>query len=205
MNVNSSAPERLPRGPDFLVRNRVQLVPECRIVVPFSQPGPRWRLKSSSIEPAIQVGTCTPLVMDSNWYAIWRQFGPDGTPHRARHFPVEGTDPVDMSGRAHGQRRHVELWAIAVVVLAEREKTLTILANLSPAAREMLFDELKRKNVVPGRYGSVGREDRSTSHIIEGRVERRSALHQFTDALQCDKRGVSLVQMPHRGLDAERA
>ena len=70
---------------------------------------------------------------------------------------------------------------------------------------EVLFDELKRKCVVAGRHGRVGREDRAAAHFVERAVERRSALDELTDSLQGDEGGVPFVQVPHRRLDAERA
>ena len=134
-----------------------------------------------------------------------RRVGPHRAPHRARHLAVQRADRVDVLGRAHGERGHVELRSLAVVVRAEGQEAFAVLAHVAPAARQVLFDLVERERVVAGRHRCVGGEHRRAAHRGHGLVERGAALDVFANALQRDERRVPFVQVPHRGRDAQRA
>src|SRR5262245_44864629 len=80
-----------------------------------------------------------------------------------------------------------------------------MLADFSPTTREVLFDHVEGKRVVSCRYRRVGREPCRAPHFLERLVEGRAVFDQFTNALQRDKRGMALVEMPHGGFEAKRA
>ncbi len=62
---------------------------------------------------------------------------------------------------------------------------------------------MERERVVPGRHGRVRGEHRGGPDLLERRVEGRSLLDEIPDALERDEGRVSLVQVPHRRLDAD--
>ncbi len=109
-----------------------------------------------------------------------------------------------MGRGAQRQRRHVELRSVTVVVLAEREETLAVLADLAPAPGQVLLDEMKRERVVSRGHRRMRREHRGPPHFFQCVVERRALFDELADALQGDKRRMSLVQVPHGGFDAKR-
>ena len=117
---------------------------------------------------------------------------------------MQGADRVDVRGRPHGQRRHVELRAVADVVRTEGEEPLAVLAELAPAARQVLFDEVELERIVTGWHRRVCREDGGAADRVERGIERRASLQVLADPLQRDERGVALVEMPHRRRDAQR-
>ena len=80
-----------------------------------------------------------------------------------------------------------------------------MLSDLAPRAGEVLLDQMERKRIVARRDGRVRREDRRPLDLFERVVERPSLLDHLADALQRHERGVAFVQVPHGGLDAERA
>ena len=130
--------------------------------------------------------------------------GPHRRQHRARHLAVELAHRVDRAGGPHGERRHVELRAAAVVVGAERQEAIAMRPERAPAAGEMLLDEVKRKRVVPGRHRRVRREDRGLPDLLERVVEGRPLLDEVADPLQHDEAGVPFVQVKDRRRHAER-
>src|SRR4029450_11435183 len=98
---------------------------------------------------------------------------PDRSPHGARDFAVQLTDPIDLSGRPQRQRRHVERRPRAAIVRSQRQELATVGPQRAPAAGQMLFDEMKWKCVVAGGDWSVGGEYRRGANLLEGFVERR--------------------------------
>ncbi len=81
--------ELLVRGPQNLVRDLVQPLPESWIVVPFnSQSSPRYSAKRSFSDVEIQLGTWAPLVMALMGTSSTGALRPDRLPHpsaRPRH------------------------------------------------------------------------------------------------------------------------
>ncbi len=87
---------------------------------------------------------------------------------------------------------------LAVVVVTEREELLAVSAEITPRARQVCFDQMKRKRIVSGRDRRVSREDRRAAHFGEGALEVRARLAQVADALQDDEGGMAFVQVVDR-------
>ena len=77
----------------------------------------------------------------------------------------------------------------------EREETIAIGAEGSPAAGQVFLDEVELERVVSGRDRRVRREDRASPDFLERVVEARTALGELPDALQDDERRVSFVEV----------
>ena len=135
------------------------------------------------------------------------QIRPERLKHFARDLAVQLADGVDRAGRAHRERRHVELSAVAVaiVVIPEREECIAVFAHRSPATGEMLLDEREGKRVVSGRHRGVRRENRRPAYFFDRRFPSVVRGQQVADALQHHKGGVAFVQVPDRRRHAERA
>ena len=130
------------------------------------------RSKSRAISPASHVWRCTPLVMAATGDLVGLGVRPERRPHPARDLAVQLAHRVDEARRPQRERGHVEERALAAVVPAERQEILAVLAELTPAAGEVRFDELEREGVVAGRHRRVRREHRRAADLGERRVER---------------------------------
>ena len=66
----------------------------------------------------------------------------------------------------------------------------------------MLFHELKRERVVPGRHRRVRREDRASADLVEGVIERRA--RSVSSRMRCSttNAGVAFVEVEDRRIDA---
>ena len=95
--------------------------------------------------------------------------------------------------------------AAAVVVAPECQEVLAVVAEPAPAARQVRLDHVERERVVTRRHGRVGREHGAAPHFGVRIGKRVALLEQLADALQDDERGVTFVEVPHRGVVAERA
>ena len=93
----------------------------------------------------------------------------------------------------------------AVVVAAEREELVAVAVHRSPAAGEVLLDQMERKRVVAGRHRRVRREDGRAPHFGERVFPGLARREEVAHALQHDERRVAFVQVPHGRLQAERA
>ena len=205
MNENRSCAQRLAHLPDLRIRNVVEPLPQFRLVDVIEPARTEVMIEQREDRPAIHVGTCTPLVMLRTGNLIGGRSGHIGRHIVSRDLAVQRADAVDERRRAQRQRGHVEQRAAAVVVFAEREEALAMLADLAPGAGEVLLDQMKRKRIVSGGHRRVGREHGRALHFFERVVERAALLDDFADALQRDEGGVTLVEVPHRRLNAERA
>ena len=136
---------------------------------------------------------------------IGRRVGPHRPPHRSRDLAVQRADAVDVRRRAQRERGHVELRSAAVVVLAQREEALPVLADLAPRAGEVFLDQVEREGIVAGRHRRVRREHGRAPDLFERVVERAALLDDLANALQRDERRVAFVEVPHRRRDAKRA
>ena len=61
---------------------------------------------------------------------------------------MQTADAVDGAAGAHREGGHVEHRATAAVMVAKREKLLTVSTEVTPGACQMGLDEVKRKRVV---------------------------------------------------------
>src|SRR5437660_8075698 len=68
----------------------------------------------------------------------------------------------------------------------------------------MLFNKMEGKRIVSGWYRGMRREHGCPASFLERFVEARAALGQVADPLQHDKRRMSLVEVEHRWIRAER-
>ncbi len=84
------------------------------------------------------------------------------------------------------------------------QELLAIVAQVSPRAGEVRFDQRERERVVAGGDRRVRREHRRPPHLLQRVVEAPAALAQVADALQHDERGVAFVEVVDRRLMTDR-
>ena len=102
----------------------------CRSI----HPAPRYVVNRSASSLAIQVGTCTPLVIARDGPILLRDAGPD-RPHIARvTSPCSWLTALVRARRSERERRHVELRAAAVVVGAERQEPVAVARRACPSS-----------------------------------------------------------------------
>ena len=93
---------------------------------------------------------------------------------------------------------------MAAVVGAEGQELLAIAVTVTPAGGQRPFNLMEGKGIVPCGHWRMGGENRLGTHGGQGLVEAVSAVAMFTQALEDHKAGVTLVEVPHGGRDAQR-
>ena len=190
--------QRLARRPQLLVRDLEDARPERRVVVAIApagvevvveQPRHLGRHPRRHVD-AVGDRADRPLVV--------RDARPERRPHLARDLAVQLADGVDRARRPQRERRHVELRPAAVVVVAERQERVAVLAERAPAPARCVSTRLNGNASWPAGTGvcvvkTVVR--RTSSSAV---VERVAALEQIADALQHDERRVAFVEVPDR-------
>ncbi len=195
-------PQHLPHLPDLGIGNVVEALPQLGLVDVIEPAGPEVIVQQRE-DRAGHPGRHVHAVGDAaDRQLIGRRLGPHRPPHRPRHLAVQRAHAVDELRRAQRERGHIEQRSAAVVVFAQREEVLAVLADLAPRAGEIFLDEVEGERIVSGRHRRVGRKHRRALHFLERIVERAALLDHLADALQGDEGGVAFVQVPHRGRNA---
>ncbi len=132
-------------------------------------------------------------------------------PLRVRGVAVEQRDGVGPVGQPEREGRHVELARVALDALPELEDAVDRdAAGVRPAvAVEQRAghapDEVRVEPLVARRDRRVDREHAVATDLVPGLVERRAVGDQLAGALGEQERGVALVEVPDRRLQAELA
>src|SRR5215813_5143148 len=193
----------LSDGPEILVGNGEDGVPQCRLVLARG-PADAEMLVEKIDELGRHPGGKVHAVRDvRNRQLGQRDPWPDARPHLARDLAVQLADRVDAGRGSHRQRRHVELHAAAAVVCPERQKPIAMRAERPPDAGQMFFHHVEWKCIVSRSHGRMRREDRRFPDGLEGGVETVATLDEIMDALQDDKCGVAFVEVKRADVDAE--
>ena len=164
------------------------------------------RLAASSMTSrAIQVGPCTPLVIDVIGTSASSKAGQRPLNIPRDTWPWSCGDAVGALGEAEAHHGHVEDAGVAAVVVlgAEGEDPVDRHAGRRRVAAEVLGDQLAREPVDAGRDGRVGREDGAGARDLERgvEVEVRTVLvdGELADPLDAEEAGVALVGVEDLG------
>ncbi len=117
---------------------------------------------------------------------------------------MHGAHAVVEARAADRERSLIEAERV-LRTLAKRAQAVFALAEIADQRREVTAHHLVRKDVVTGRDRRVGREDRRGGHDLERGLEIDSVAHAFAQPLQHEKGRMSFVDVPDRGVQAQRA
>ena len=152
-----------------------------------------------------QLGKCTPLVMEVMGTS---QAGNCG--HRSCHIscettPVQPADGVAMRGGVEGKHGHGEtLLAIGRVAAPQGHQLLEIDSDRAAIFVEIVVHQAGIEQVDTRRNRRVRGEDVVGSRGLHRLVPRQAViLHQHSHALEGQKRGMPLVHVEHRRLQAQ--
>jgi hypothetical protein len=115
---------------------------------------------------------------------------------------VEIGDGIGVGGQPEREGRQAEGRLVAEA--AEREQSLAIETRRRCERADVAVHELLVEDLVTGRHRRVGREHGGAANLLESRLRLHAVGHERADALDLEKRRVSLVQVEHGGLDPER-
>jgi len=129
---------------------------------------------------------------------------PDGLPHLTGNAPVDGADPVGLTGKAKGQNGHAERLFFRVRPgAAELEQFVKADVTVADVVCEILLHQLGVKGIVPRRHRRVRGENAAGGHRLQGLDEGKLLLgNQHPDPLQPQEGCVAFIHVKHGGLDS---
>lgn len=133
---------------------------------------------------------------------VLRQAGPEVLPHLPGDAPVLAAHSVDVSGEAHGERRHIEAVSSTFRCFAKTEELFARKAELAPVVVEIPIHQVKRKDVMTSRDRRVGGEDGALPDEVAGFSVALTGSDELADALQREEGGMAFIAMPHGRIDA---
>ena len=125
---------------------------------------------------------------------------PQGRLHLRSHRAVDAADPVVVAAAAQRQAGHVE--AVAGIE-AELVDLLEFDAQRPHRVGQVFLHHVPFEDVVPGGHRRVGGEHGARRHQFQGGIDVQPLLHAKPAALQDLEGRMALVDMPHRGPQAQ--
>jgi hypothetical protein len=118
---------------------------------------------------------------------------------------MKPADPVPMLGHPQSENRHVEGRVRRPILLTEAQEFNPVYRRLIPIILEVLLQGLHREGLMGRRHWRVGGKDRAVPDALGSLLEAHPARDFLFDAFEDDKGGVTLIQVPERGPDAQTA
>ncbi len=121
------------------------------------------------------------------------EVGPEGLPHLPGDLAVPLGDGVVEEAHPERKRGHVETGARVVRIFPEGHELVPVKAERRAVTAEVLCHQVFREDVVGGRDGGVGGEDRCAPDPLTRFIRRHPGHEPLPEPLKEGERRVTLV------------